>query len=269
MYQRQFTTRSATINVMTKAVMVAANRLVRDFNEVAHLQVSQKGPGDFVTAADKRSEKILYTELKKARPKYGFLMEESGEVDMEDAEGRWIIDPLDGTTNFIHGIPHFCLSVALEKNGEIIAGTVYDPIKDEMFWAEKGLGAYVNDQRLRVSARRDLESVLLSTGIPFKGCGDIEIMMQDLKMLAPQVAGIRRFGAAALDLAYVAAGRYDGYWERDVQSWDVAAGVLLVKEAGGFVSSADPKDQNPVHLADGIIAGNDTVFRHLRKTLIA
>jgi myo-inositol-1(or 4)-monophosphatase len=228
--------RSAVINVMAKAAERAGRALVRDFGEVEQLQVSRKGPADFVSNADRKAEKMVREDLAKARPGYGFLMEETGEVEGSDKTHRWIIDPLDGTTNFLHGLPHFAISIALEREGEIVAGVVYEPIRDELFWAEKGVGAFVNHQRLRVSARRNLADALIATGIPFKGHGDMGTFLVQLQAMMGQVAGIRRWGAASLDLAYVAAGRFDGFWERDLKPWDLAAGSLLVTEAGGFVS---------------------------------
>ena len=235
-------TRSPTINVMVRAVERAARDLKRDFGEVEHLQTSRKGPGDFVSAADLRAEKILRQELTKARPSYGFLMEESGVVAGSDPEHRWLIDPLDGTTNFLHGIPHFAISVALERGGELVAGVVFDPIKDEMFWAEKGIGAYLNDRRIRVSSRRNLEDALLATGIPprmrIEPAERAAFMAQfDAAMAA--TTGVRRFGSAALDLAYVAAGRYEAFWENHLSPWDTAAGIVLVREAGGYISEID------------------------------
>ncbi|MEM7652957.1 MAG: inositol monophosphatase family protein [Pseudomonadota bacterium] len=231
--------RSATINVIERAVRRAARGLVKDFGEVENLQVSQKGPSDFVSTADKNAEASLQVDLAKARPSFGFLLEEGGEIKGTEADTRWIIDPLDGTTNFLHGVPHFCISVALERAGEIVAGVIHDPTRDEFFWAEKGVGAYLNDRRIRVSGRRNLQQSLLATGIPFHGHGDHEGFSAQLNAVMPKVAGVRRFGAAALDLAYVAAGRYEAYWERGISAWDVAAGTLLVKEAGGFVSEID------------------------------
>jgi myo-inositol-1(or 4)-monophosphatase len=234
--------RSALMNVMIRAVERAARDIKRDFGEVEHLQTSKKGPGDFVSAADLRSERILRQELHKARPGYGFLMEESGVIKGTDPEHRWLIDPLDGTMNFLHGIPHFAISVGLEQSGEMVAGVVYDPIKDEMFWAEKGSGAYLNDRRMRVSSRRKLEDSLLATGITARsGADDAEradfVAQIDAALAA--TAGVRRFGSAALDLAYVAAGRYDAFWEHHLSPWDIAAGMVLVREAGGYVSEID------------------------------
>ena len=228
---------SGLLTVMERAARKAGQRLRRDFNEVAHLQVSRKGPADFVSKADKQAERTLFDELRKARPDWGFLLEEAGEIAGDPAKPRWIVDPLDGTSNFLHGIPHFAISMAVqEPSGEITTGLVYQPLTDESFWAEKGRGAWLQDQRLRVSSRRQLDEALIATGIPFKGHGDFAQWSRIFGMVAPEVAGIRRFGSAALDLAWVAAGRYDGYWEAGLKLWDVAAGVLLVREAGGFVT---------------------------------
>ncbi|WP_448190557.1 inositol monophosphatase family protein [Azospirillum sp. sgz301742] len=247
-------TRSALINVMVRAAEKAGRALVRDFGEVEQLQVSRKGPADFVSAADMKAEKTLREELQKVRPEYGFLMEESGTSKGKDDTTRWIVDPLDGTTNFLHGLPHWAISIAVEKAGEIVAGVVYEPVHDQMFWAEKGAGAFLNHQRLRVSARRKLEDSVLATGIPFKGRPGHQQFLAEAEKVMTEVAGIRRFGAASLDLAYVAAGRYDGYWERGLSPWDVAAGVLLVTEAGGFVGEIGG-GRNPVY-GGTILAAN-------------
>src|SRR3954463_7485351 len=220
--------RSATINVMTAAALKASRGLKRDFGEVEQLQVSMKGPADFVSNADLKAEKLLRAELSKGRPGYGFLMEESGASAGSDSRHRWIVDPLDGTTNFLHGIPHFAISIALERDGEIVAAVVYDPTRDEMFWAEKGIGAYLNDRRLRVSGRRRLGEALIATGIPFRERGNHPNYLAGLAAIMVETSGVRRFGSAALDLAYVAAGRYDGFWEVGLQPWDIAAGLLLV-----------------------------------------
>jgi myo-inositol-1(or 4)-monophosphatase len=229
-------TRSAVINVMARAAAKAGRALVRDFGEVEQLQVSMKGPADFVSAADRKAERILREELRKARPAWGLLMEESGETEGDDPDRRWIVDPLDGTTNFLHGIPHFAVSIGVEQEGELTAGLVYNPVTDDMYWAEKGQGAFHNDRRLRVSGRRKMEEALTATGAPFLGHGDPEVFRAELMALMPRIAGVRRFGAASLDLAFVAAGRFDGFWERGLSPWDVAAGIVLVREAGGFVS---------------------------------
>ena len=235
---------SPHMTVMQNAVQKAARRLLRDFAEVEQLQVSIKGPGDFVSQADMRSEQILVEELTKARPGYSFLLEEGGARGSENWTWRWIIDPLDGTTNYLHGVPHWCISVALERRSdagsEIMAGCVYNPVTDEMFWAEKGLGAFLNERRLRVSARREIKDALFATGIPFAAVSAQRRLAfaRTLGLLMPVVAGVRRFGAAALDLAWTAAGRYDGYWELGLKPWDMAAGALIVREAGGFCTNA-------------------------------
>ena len=256
---------SATINVMEAAARKAARGLIRDFGEVENLQVSRKGPADFVTQADRRAERILRAELTKARPGFGFLMEESGETEGEDTRRRWIVDPLDGTTNFLHGIPHFAISVGLEEDGAMVAGAVYEPLRDELFWAEKGVGCYLNRRRLRVSSRRRMAEAVLATGIPFKGRTGKEAFLATVETAIDNTAGVRRFGAAALDLAYVAAGRYDGFWEFGLSPWDVAAGIVLVREAGGFVTDISGR---PAAI-DGasIVAANDRLHAPVRKML--
>ncbi len=260
--------RSPLVNVMVKAVMKAARPLRRDFGEVEQLQVSRKGPADFVSQADRNAERILREELARARPRFSFLMEESGESGPEAAgapQGRWIVDPLDGTTNFLHGLPHWAISVAAEEHGRIVAGVVYDPLRDELFWAQRGGGAFVNDQRLRVSARERLQAALLATGIPFSGHGEHDRFLAELRVMMAQVAGIRRFGSAALDLAYVAAGRYDGFWEHGLRLWDIAAGVLLVQEAGGLVSDHEGR---PRALESGeVLATNGHLQRAMLRAL--
>jgi myo-inositol-1(or 4)-monophosphatase len=233
-------TRSPTINVMARAAERAARTLKRDFGEVEQLQTSRKGPRDFVSAADLKAERTLHEELHKARPGYSFLMEEGGAKPGSDPHHRWLIDPLDGTTNFLHGIPHFAVSIALEREGELVAGVIYDPIKDELFWAEKGVGAYLNDhRRLRVSTRRKLDEAVVATGISGRHAAEdadrAEFVAQFDAALAV-TAGVRRTGSAALDLAYVAAGRYEAFWENRLSAWDIAAGIVLVREAGGYVS---------------------------------
>jgi myo-inositol-1(or 4)-monophosphatase len=259
---------SPIMTIMANAAQKASKRLLRDFNEVEQLQVSVKGPGDFVTQADIRAEQTLREELNKARPGYAFLMEESGASGAENWAWRWVIDPLDGTTNFLHGIPQWAISIGLERRlpdggSEITAGLVYAPVVDEMFWAEKGAGAFVNERRLRVSARREMNQAVFATGIPFAVVSPRNRMAfaRSLGTLMPQVAGIRRFGAAALDLAWVAAGRYDGYWEFGIHPWDICAGMLLVREAGGFAS--DPVGGDPRDSAD-IVAANP----HLHAKLL-
>jgi myo-inositol-1(or 4)-monophosphatase len=246
--------RSPVINVMANAALKAARGLVRDFGEVEQLQVSIKGPGEFVSTADLKAERTLRSELSRARPGYGLLFEESGEV-AGDGRHRWIVDPLDGTTNFLHGIPHFAISIALERDGEVIAGVVYEPTRDEMYWAEKGAGTYLNDRRLRVSARRQLAEALVGTGLPFRDRSDQPVYLGTLAAVMPATSGVRRFGAAALDLAYVAAGRLDGFWEFALQPWDIAAGMLLVREAGGFVTDL-AGGQTMMQTGD-VLAAND------------
>jgi len=228
--------RSPILNVMGNAALKAARGLIRDFGEVEQLQVSVKGAGEFVSTADLRAERTLKTELRKARPGYSMLFEESGAEEGPDRRHRWIVDPLDGTTNFLHGIPHFAISIALERAGEIVAGVIYEPIRDEMYWAEKGAGAYVNDRRLRVSARRHLADAVIGTGMPFGDRANSQMYMATLGAVMDATSGVRRMGSAALDLAYVAAGRYEGFWEFALSPWDIAAGILLVREAGGYVS---------------------------------
>lgn len=259
---------SPNINVMIRAAEKAARSLVRDFGEVEQLQVSAKGPGDFVSAADRRAEEIIQEELSKARPDFGFLMEESGQKDGKDSENRWIVDPLDGTTNFLHGLPHWAISIALETKGEIVAGVIYDPVKDEMFQAEKNNGAFMRRHRLRVSGRSDLATCVIGTGQPRRAAAKQEQFIKEYEAVTKIIPGLRRFGAASLDLAYVAAGRLDGFWERDLQPWDVAAGILIIKEAGGFV--CDPDDERADPLTTGnIMAANDKIFPDIKKVLKA
>ena len=252
---------SANINVMLKAARRAGRSLMKDFGEVANLQVTSKGPGDFVSRADLRAEKILKEELREARPNYGWLAEEGGEEKGEDPTRRWIVDPLDGTTNFLHGLPHWAVSVALEHKGQIVAAVVFNPASEEIFIAEKGGGAWLNDRRIRVSGRRDMIEMIFATGLPFGGRGDLPATMHDLGRLLPVSAGVRRMGAASLDLAYVAAGRFDGYWERSMlNAWDIAAGILLVKEAGGFVEAVK-EDSDPLTERSIIAAPSDNFER--------
>ncbi len=258
---------SAHMTVMQAAAQRAAKRLLRDFNEVENLQVSVKGPGDFVSQADTRAEASLREDLEKARPGYGMLMEESGVSGSEKWAWRWVVDPLDGTTNFLHGIPHWAISIALEKRladggSEVAAGLVYAPVAGEMFWAEKGVGAYVNDKRLRVSARRELKDAVFATGVPFAATTGANRLAfaRTLSVLMPQIAGVRRFGSAALDLAWTAAGRYDGYWEIGIKPWDIAAGMLIVREAGGYATDALGKDS----VAETVVAANP----HLHAKLL-
>ena len=251
--------------VMVAAARKAARGLQRDFGEVENLQVSLKGPANFVTAADRKAEKTLFEELSKARPGYGFLMEEGGAVEGSDKSHRWIIDPLDGTTNFLHSIPHFSISVGLERDGQMVAGLVYNPISDEMFIAEKGQGAFLNDRRIRVAARRNLAQSVVACGIPDLGRPGHERFSAELSALMKEVAGVRRMGSAALDLAYVAAGRYDAYWEANLSPWDMAAGIVLVREAGGSVS--DLAGREDMINSGGILVGNEAVHRELAAVL--
>jgi myo-inositol-1(or 4)-monophosphatase len=259
---------SGLLTIMDRAARKAGAKLRRDFNEVQHLQVSRKGPADFVSKADRQAERMLYDELSHARPDWGFVMEEAGIIEGDPTKPRFIIDPLDGTSNFLHGIPHFAISIAVEEprpdgRGEVITGLVYQPLTDESFWAEKGRGAWLQDQRLRVSARRTLDESLIATGIPFLGHGDMAQWGRIFGAVAPQVAGIRRNGAASLDLAWVAAGRFDGYWEADLQIWDVAAGMLIVREAGGFIT--DFRGGDRAIERNEYLAGNDAIHSKLHK----
>ena len=257
--------RSAIINVMVQTAMKAGRSLARDFGEVQNLQVSLKGPGDYVSQADRKAEDIIYTERSKARPGYSILMEERGAVDGDDAQHRWIVDPLDGTTNFLHGIPIFSISIALERQGQLVAGVIFNPAMDELYTAERGGGAFLNDRRMRVAARRKLSDTVIGTGIPHLGRGEHGKSLVELRNVMAETAGIRRLGSAALDLAYVAAGRMDGFWERSLSAWDLAAGILMVREAGGFCTAIDGSDGM---LDDGtIVAGNEDVHKALLATL--
>ncbi|MBS7545207.1 inositol monophosphatase family protein [Ancylobacter oerskovii] len=257
--------RSPLMTVMVAAVRKAGRSLVRDFGEVENLQVSLKGPANFVSNADRKAERILHEELSKARPAFGFTMEEGGEREGTDTSHRWIIDPLDGTTNFLHGIPLFCVSVALARDGVPVAGVIFNPVTDELFIAEKGAGAFMNDRRIRVAARRALADSVICCGVPHMGRGDLAGFGREYAALAPRVAGLRRTGTAALDLAWVAAGRFDGFWERNLSAWDMAAGIILVREAGGYVSDLEDGDKM---LAKGdIVAGNESIRRDLLAVL--
>ena len=266
--------KSGLLTIMERAARKAGGRLRRDFGEVEHLQVSQKGPADFVSKADQKAERTIYDELLKARPGIGFLMEEGGEIPPEtDTQGRFIVDPLDGTSNFLHGIPHFAISIAAQERnydgswGEIVAALVYQPMTDESFWAEKARGAWLGERRLRVSARRDMHESLIATGIPYMGHGNFAEWTRIFGAIAPEVAGIRRFGAASLDLAWLAAGRYDGFWETGLSPWDTAAGTLLVREAGGFVT--DFRGRSPAIADAEVLAGNDAIHSKMHKLLVA
>jgi myo-inositol-1(or 4)-monophosphatase len=260
---------SGLITVMQRAARKAAPRLRRDFGEVEQLQVSRKGPADFVSLADKRAEQTIVEELRHARPDWGLMLEEGGAIEGDPEKPRFIVDPIDGTTNFLHGIPHFAISIAVEDprgaggRPEITQALVYQPLTDESFWAEKGRGSWLNERRLRVSSRRDLADSLIATGIPFFGHGQLPRFQRILDAVAPSVAGIRRNGSAALDLAWVAAGRFDGFWEEDLQYWDLAAGILLVREAGGFVTDFKGSD---VGIAKGqVLAANDQLHSKLHR----
>jgi len=257
---------SANLNIMMKAARKAGRSLVKDFREVENLQVSTKGAGDFVSKADIAAEEILKEELMGARPTYGWLAEEGGEEEGKDPTRRWIVDPLDGTTNFLHGLPHWAISIALEHKGEIVSGVIYDPAKDEMFYAEKGEGAWLNDsKRLRVSGRNRMIESIFATGVPFAGRRDLPDTLQDLARIMPTCAGVRRYGSAALDLAYVAAGRYEGYWERNLNAWDLAAGIIIVKEAGGFVRGMEDSDN--ILETGSVLAANEPIWDQFAKVV--
>lgn len=256
---------SANLNVMIKAARKAGRSLVKDFREVENLQVSMKGAGDFVSKADFAAENIIKDELMAARPTYGWVGEESDAIEGQDPTRRWIVDPLDGTTNFLHGLPHWAVSIALEHKGQIVAGVVFDAAKDEMFFAEKGAGAWMNDTRLRVSGRNKMIESIFATGLPFGGRADLPETLQDLARILPACAGVRRWGAAALDMAYVAAGRYDGFWERRLNAWDMAAGVVIVREAGGFIEPLKPGGDL---VEDGeVICANEAIFSSFAKVI--
>ena len=256
---------SANINVLVKVCRKAAKTIIRDFGEVENLQVSLKGPGDYVTACDKKVEKIIIDELQKARPSYSILSEEIGEIN-NDKSFKWIIDPIDGTSNFLHGIPHFAISIGLEHNNEIVCGIIYDPIKDEMFTAEKGNGSYINNKRLRVSSREKLKNCIIFTGGPKHGSPDKELSMLEYKKISSEVLiPIRKLGSASLDMAYVAAGRCDGFWSRNLNYWDIAAGIIIVKEAGGFVT--DIKGEDDYKQNKTILATNSRVNSEMIEVL--
>ena len=256
---------SALLNVMIAAARKTARALKRDFGELEKLQVSLKGPANFVSSADRRAEETLYQELSKARPGYGFLGEEGGAREGADKSHRWIVDPLDGTSNFLHGIPQFAIAIALEREGVVVAGLVYNPATDDMFIAERGKGAFMNEQRIRVAGRKRLADALIACGLPHYGRPGYPLAHQETGAVQQQVAGLRRFGAAALDLAWVAAGRLDGYWERDLKPWDMAAGLILLREAGGFVSDCDGGDD--MFGKGHIVAGNEAIQKELLRVL--
>ena len=256
---------SANLNLMLKAARRAGKSLVKDFREVENLQVSTKGPGDFVSKADREAERMIKEDLMGARPTYGWLGEESAPEEGADPTRRWLVDPLDGTTNFLHGMPHWAVSIALEHKGEIVSAVVFDAAKDEMFWAEKGAGAWMNERRLRVSGRRQMHEAVFATGVPFGAKKTLPAMLADLARLMPACAGVRRGGAASLDLAYVAAGRFDGDWERELQAWDIAAGVLLVREAGGIVQAL--REGDDVLEKGAVLCSNDPLFAQFSKII--
>ena len=256
---------SALINVMVKAARHAGRSLKRDLGEIEHLQVSMKGPANFVTLADKRAEEMLYQDLAKSRPGYGFIGEEGGMREGADKSHTWIVDPLDGTTNFLHGIPQFAISIGLQREGVIIAGVIYNPANDELYIAERGKGAFLNDQRLRVAGRRKLDECVIACGLPHLGRGDHALSGREMAAIQNKVAGLRRFGAASLDLAFVAAGRLDGYWERNLQPWDIAAGQIMVREAGGTISGTEGSD-DPLKTGH-VLCGNEYVHGELVKIL--
>jgi myo-inositol-1(or 4)-monophosphatase len=256
---------SPALNVMVAAARKAGRALIRDFGELENLQISKKGPADFVSTADSRTERILIEELTKARPGYGFLVEEGGAIEGRDKTHRFIIDPIDGTTNFLHGIPQFSISIALEREGLLVSALVFNPVTDEMYLAEKGHGTYLNDRRLRVAARQQLSDILVASGAPFLGKEGRDVFLTELNGVISATAGVRRFGSAALDLAWVAAGRFDAFWERNLKPWDIAAGILIVREAGGVVSDMDGRD---AMLDNGhILAANDALHRPLLDLL--
>lgn len=256
---------SANLNVMMKTARRAGRALLKDFMEVENLQVSAKGPGDFVSRADRNAEYMIKEALMEARPTYGFLGEEGSVVEGEDPTRRWIVDPLDGTTNYLHGMPHWAVSIALEHKGKIVIGVIYDPVKDELFFAEKGEGAWMNEKRMRVSGRTRMIESVFSTGLPFAGRSDLPMTLQDLARILPTCAGVRRWGAASLDLAYVAAGRYDGFWERRLNSWDMAAGLIIVREAGGIVESINPA--NEIIASGEVICAAEPIFEKFAKVI--
>lgn len=258
--------RSALLNVMVQAATKAGRSLTRDFGEVEQLQVSVKGPGDFVSAADMKAEEIIVESLQKSRPDWGFLLEEGGEIKGSDPLHRWIVDPLDGTTNFLHSLPFFAVSIGLERQGQMVAGVIYNPITEELFTAEKGSGAFMNDRRMRVAARRKLADAALCTGIPHMGSKALGRYLEEAKAASASASAVRGFGSAAMSLAYVAAGRLDGYWEHTLKPWDMAAGIVLIREAGGFMCDISGGDR--MMETGGIITGNETIRDSIRKNII-
>jgi myo-inositol-1(or 4)-monophosphatase len=254
---------SPTVNVMIEAARAAGRRLIRDFGEVENLQVSRKGPSDFVSNADHKAEEVIRDKLEKARPGYGFVLEEAGEVKGTDKTHRFIVDPLDGTLNFLHGIPHFGISIGLERDGKLRAGVIFDPMRNELFWAEEGEGAWLDNKRLRVASRKKLNESVVVTGIPQLGNDGFEKFMDELAAVRNEVSAVRRFGSAALDLAWVAAGRFDAFWERGLSLWDVAAGFVLVTEAGGVVQGLNKADARK----GDFVAGNVSIAPKLAERI--
>ena len=252
---------SPQINLIIKACMKASRSLIRDFGEIENLQVSTKGPGDFVTSADKRTEKILIEELQKARPEYGIITEEAGIINKSNTDNRWVIDPIDGTMNFLNGIPQFAISIGYEEKGEITCGVIFNPIINEMFVAEKGSGAYLNNTRIRVSNKKKIKDALLVTGGPKRASKIKNKIFSEYISVSNEVSNVRKFGSAALDMAYVACGRFDGYWQRELNYWDIAAGIIVIKEAGGFINFFDEDKNNP--LKKNIIASNSNIHSEL------
>ena len=245
--------------------MKASRSLIRDFGEIENLQVSTKGPGDFVTSADKRTEKILVEELQKAHPDYGIITEETGHINKSNTKNRWIIDPIDGTMNFLNGIPQFAISIGYEEDGEIKCGVIFNPILNEMFCAEKGNGAYLNNSRIRVSNKKKIKDALLVTGGPKGGSKIKEKIFSEYIKISKQVSNVRKFGSASLDLAYVACGRFDGYWQRELNFWDIAAGTIILKEAGGFIDFFEDDENLP--LKKNILATNSNIHQELKELL--
>ena len=256
---------SPQINLITKACMKASKSLIRDFGEIENLQVSSKGPGDFVTSADKRTEKILIDELQKAHPEYGIITEETGIINKSNTKNRWIIDPIDGTFNFMNGIPQFAISIGYEEENEIKCGVIFNPIMNEMFCAEKGNGAYLNNSRIRVSNKNKIKDALIVTGGPKRASEIKEKIFSEYINVSNNVANVRKFGSAALDTAYVACGRFDGYWQRELNYWDIAAGIIILKEAGGFVDFFEEDKNAP--LKKNIIASNSFIHEELRELI--
>ena len=257
---------SPQINIITKACLKASKSLIRDFGEIENLQVSTKAPGDFVSSADKRTEKILIEELQKAHPDYGIITEETGFINKSNVNNRWIIDPIDGTLNFLNGVPQFAISVAYEENKEIKCGVIFDPIKNEMFCAEKGNGAYMNNKRLRVSNKKRFKNALLATGGPKHTSQNKEEIFSEFINISKIIfSPIRKYGSAALDMAYVASGRFDGYWQRELNYWDVAAGIVIVKEAGGFIDFFDEDKNFP--LKKNILASNSNIYEEFKDVI--